>query len=81
MNTNDKAIFNIILSLEEITVILNALHYYKKVELEATVSQYDVMTIDQVRNNIVRQQVSNNVSQSSTNVSPSSTTVSHSSTT
>jgi hypothetical protein len=40
------------LSVEEFTIIQNALHYYKKVEKRGNFKQYDVERINQLRDNL-----------------------------
>lgn len=45
------------LSLEDHTIILNALHYYKKVEKRGNFEQYDDERINQLRDSLVHQLV------------------------
>ena len=45
------------LSLEDHTIILNALHYYKKVEKKGNFKQYDDERINQLRDLLVHQLV------------------------
>ena len=45
------------LSLEDHTIILNALHYYKKVEKRGNFEQYDDERINQLRDSLVHQRV------------------------
>jgi len=45
------------LSLEDHTIILNALHYYKKVEKRGNFEQYDDERINQLRDYLVHQLV------------------------
>ena len=45
------------LSLEDHTIILNALHYYKKVEKKGNFQQYDEERINQLRDLLVHQLV------------------------
>ncbi len=45
------------LSLEDHTIILNALHYYKKVEKRGNFKQYDDERINQLRDALVHQLV------------------------
>ena len=49
MNTD----FN--LSLEDYTIIINALHYYKKVEKHTTFKCYDEERINQLRDKMAQQ--------------------------
>ena len=43
------------LSIEDFTIILNALHYYKKVEKRGNFSNYNEMRINALRDNLARQ--------------------------
>ena len=43
------------LSIEDFTIIINALHYYKKVEKRGNFRQYDVKRINQLRDNMSEQ--------------------------
>ena len=43
------------LSVEDYTIIINALHYYKKVEKRGNFQQYDVDRINQLRNHMTEQ--------------------------
>ena len=45
------------LSIEDHTIILNALHYYKKVEKRENFKQYDEERINQLRDLLVHQLV------------------------
>ena len=45
------------LSLEDHTIILNALHYYKKVEKKGNFIQYDDARINELRDLLVHQLV------------------------
>ena len=49
MNT----LFN--LSLEDYTIIINALHYYKKVDKHPTFQQYNEQRINQLRDKLAQQ--------------------------
>lgn len=49
MNTS----FN--LSLEDYTIILNALHYYKKVDKQPNFQQYNEQRINQLRDKLAQQ--------------------------
>ena len=51
------------LSIEDYTIIVNALHYYKKVEKRGNFKQYDVDRVNQLRDHITQQfmQAFNNV--------------------
>lgn len=43
------------LSIEDFTIIQNALHYYKKVEKRGLFQDYDVDRINQLRDNLSAQ--------------------------
>ncbi len=43
------------LSMEDYTIILNALHYYKKVEKRGNFEQYDEVRINQLRDELAHQ--------------------------
>ena len=43
------------LSIEDHTIIINALHYYKKVEKRGNFCQYDEDRINQLRDNMSEQ--------------------------
>ena len=43
------------LSMEDYTIILNALHYYKKVEKRGNFEQYDEVRINQLRDDMAHQ--------------------------
>ena len=43
------------LSVEDYTIIINALHYYKKVEKRGNFQQYDVERINALRNHMTEQ--------------------------
>ena len=45
------------LSIEDHTIILNALHYYKKVDKRENFQQYDDERINQLRDSLVHQLV------------------------
>ena len=45
------------LSIEDHTIILNALHYYKKVEKRGNFQQYDDERINQLRDSLANQLV------------------------
>jgi len=45
------------LSIEDHTIILNALHYYKKVEKRENFQQYDDERINELRDSLVHQLV------------------------
>ena len=45
------------LSLEDHTIILNALHYYKKVDKQGNFNQYDEQRINDLRDSLVHQLV------------------------
>lgn len=46
---------NFNLSIEDFTIILNALHYYKKVEKRGNFQQYDEARINALRDNLSQQ--------------------------
>jgi uncharacterized linocin/CFP29 family protein len=48
-----KTLFN--LSLEDYTIIINALHYYKKVEKHPNFQQYNEERINQLRDKMAQQ--------------------------
>lgn len=43
------------LSIEDFTIILNALHYYKKVEKRGNFADYNEMRINFLRDNLAKQ--------------------------
>ena len=43
------------LSLEDYTIILNALHYYKKVDKQPNFQQYNEQRINQLRDKLAQQ--------------------------
>ena len=43
------------LTMEDYTIILNALHYYKKVEKKGNFQQYDDKKINDLRDRMARQ--------------------------
>ena len=43
------------LSLEDYTIILNALHYYKKVDKQPNFQQYNKQRINQLRDKLAQQ--------------------------
>ena len=45
------------LSIEDHTIILNALHYYKKVDKQGNFQQYDDERINQLRDSLAHQLV------------------------
>lgn len=45
------------LSVEDFTIILNALHYYKKVEKRGNFANYNEVRINALRDNLARQMV------------------------
>jgi len=45
------------LSLEDHTIILNALHYYKKLDKQGNFKQYDEERINELRDSLVHQLV------------------------
>ena len=46
---------NFDLDIEDFTIILNALHYYKKVEKRGNFQQYDTDRINQLRDKLSNQ--------------------------
>lgn len=48
---------NFELSMEDYTIILNALHYYKKVEKRGNFQQYDEERINALRDKLAKQTV------------------------
>lgn len=48
---------NFDLDMEDYTIILNALHYYKKVEKKGNFQQYDDKRINALRDKLARQTV------------------------
>lgn len=46
---------NFELSIEDFTIILNALHYYKKVEKRGNFQQYDEARINELRDKLSQQ--------------------------
>ena len=51
---------NFELTMEDHTIILNALHYYKKVEKRGNFQQYDEDRINQLRDKLAHQIIWNN---------------------
>ena len=52
--------FNIKVTMEDHTIILNALHYYKKVEKRGNFKQYTNTRINNLRDKMVKQLIWNN---------------------
>ena len=50
---------NFNLDLEDFTIILNALHYYKKVEKRENFKQYDELRINSLRDKLSQQFMEN----------------------
>ena len=50
---------NFELDIEDYTIILNALHYYKKVEKRGNFQQYDEVRVNQLRDQMAHQLVWN----------------------
>jgi|TARA_B100000073_G_scaffold205579_1_gene170541 hypothetical protein len=48
---------NFELSMEDFTIIQNALHYYKKVEKRGNFKQYDIDRINQLRDKLSYQMI------------------------
>ena len=53
---------NFNLSVEDFTIILNALHYYKKVEKRGNFQAYDDLRINQLRDKLSSQLTNQNLS-------------------
>ena len=51
---------NFDLTMEDHTIILNALHYYKKVEKRVNFQQYDDQRINELRDKLAHQLIWNN---------------------
>lgn len=52
---------NFDLTIEDFTVILNALHYYKKVEKRGNFQAYDDLRINQLRDKLSKQLMEQNL--------------------
>ena len=52
---------NFDLTIEDFTVILNALHYYKKVEKRGNFQAYDDLRINQLRDKLSKQLTEQNL--------------------
>ena len=50
---------NFNLDIEDYTIILNALHYYKKVEKRGNFQQYDELRINALRDKLAKQLMEN----------------------
>lgn len=50
---------NFNLNIEDYTIILNALHYYKKVEKRGNFQQYDELRINALRDKLAKQLMEN----------------------
>ena len=50
---------NFNLDIEDYTIILNALHYYKKVEKRGNFKQYDELRINSLRDKLAQQLMEN----------------------
>jgi len=50
---------NFNLDIEDYTIILNALHYYKKVEKRGNFQQYDAERINALRDKLAKQLMEN----------------------
>ncbi len=53
-------VMNIDIDIEDYTIILNALHYYKKVEKRGNFQQYDAERINALRDKLAHQIVWSN---------------------
>jgi len=51
----EKLMLEFDLSMEDYTIILNALHYYKKVEKKGNFQQYDDKKINDLRDRMAKQ--------------------------
>jgi len=51
---------NFELTMEDYTIILNALHYYKKVDKRGHFNQYDIEKINNLRDKLAHQIIWNN---------------------
>ena len=51
---------NFNLDIEDYTIILNALHYYKKVEKRGNFQQYDDLRINALRDKLAKQLMEDN---------------------
>ena len=51
---------NLELTMEDYTIILNALHYYKKVDKRGHFNQYDIEKINNLRDKLAHQIIWNN---------------------
>jgi hypothetical protein len=49
--------FDFQLTMEDYTIILNALHYYKKVEKKGNFQQYDEIRINKLRDKMAYQMI------------------------
>lgn len=52
---------NFELSIEDFTIILNALHYYKKVEKRGKFEDYNTLRINQLRDTLSKQLMEQNL--------------------
>ena len=52
---------NFELTVEDFTIILNALHYYKKVEKQGHFQAYDDLRINQLRDKLSKQLTNQNL--------------------
>ena len=50
-------LFDFQLTMEDYTIILNALHYYKKVEKKGNFQQYDEIRINKLRDKMAYQMI------------------------
>ena len=53
---------NFVLTVEDFTIVLNALHYYKRVEKRGNFQAYDDLRINQLRDKLSSQLTSQNLS-------------------
>ena len=57
LRMNDKGESTFLLTMEDYTIILNALHYYKKAEKRENFEQYDAERINKLRDKMAVQLV------------------------
>ena len=56
----DEVIVEFALSVEDFTIIQNALHYYKKVEKRGNFQQYDEKRVNELRDKLASQLMNTN---------------------
>ena len=57
----DEVLIEFALSVEDFTIIQNALHYYKKVEKKGNFRQYDEKRINVLRDSLASQVMTTNI--------------------